>query len=68
MSERRLKQLRAISYAYSWKRKEHAREAVNKLKRAGVMIEVSSYPAVTLRRCEKAFEMLEKSGCKYERK
>ena len=61
MSERRIKQLRAISYAYSWKRKEQAREAVNKLKRAGVIIEVSAYPAVTLRRCEKAFEMLAKS-------
>ena len=62
MSERRLKQLRAISYAYSWKRKEQAREAVSKLKRAGLVIEVSSYAAVTLRRCEKAFAMLAKSG------
>lgn len=62
MSERRLKQLRAISYAYSWKRKEQAREAVSKLKRAGVKIELSSCPAVTLRRCEQAFEKLAKSG------
>lgn len=62
MSERRIKQLRAISYAYAWKRKEQAREAVKKLRQAGVMIEVSAYPAVTLRRCEKAFEMLAKSG------
>lgn len=62
MSERRLRQLRAISYAYSWKRKEQAREAVSKLRQAGVMIEVSIYPAVTLRRCKQAFEVLEKGG------
>lgn len=49
--KRNIKQLIAISYAYTQKEQKQADELVEKLAKLGFKVEESKYPATTIKRC-----------------
>lgn len=62
-NQRRLKQLRAINYAYARKREEEARRLMAECVQLNIKIEQSAYDQITINRCLVA---LRKMGNKIE--
>lgn len=50
-NQRKLKQLRAINYAYARKREEKARRLMEECAQLGFKIEQSVYAQITINRC-----------------
>lgn len=50
-NQRKLKQLRAINYAYARKREDEARRLMAKCKELGLNIRQSAYAQITINRC-----------------
>ena len=59
------KQLRAISYAYTEKRRKEAAKLLKECKENGFFVEESRYPSITIKRCFKALELNKKNGGNY---
>lgn len=62
-NQKKLKQLRAINYAYARKREEEARRLMAECAQLGIKIEQSAYAQITINRCNDAlrefYELLE---------
>lgn len=58
-NQRKLKQLRAINYAYAQKREDEARRLMAKCKELGLNIRQSAYAQVTINRCLVALSKME---------
>lgn len=62
-NQRKLKQLRAINYAYAQKREDEARRLMVKCKELRLEVKQSAYAQITINRCNDAlrefYELLE---------
>lgn len=58
-NQRKLKQLRAINYAYARKREEEARRLMAECAQLGIKIEQSAYAQITINRCLVALSKME---------